>query len=190
VSSKRRPQLGDKISVNGVETIVIAFDLYQAEAPHFYMVTDSASADLRVEWREGVWAVPGAPINAAKKVPAPRVPNDFAKARNINPLYQAAKVTGEYAPALQLSADLVALHAALDESRNLYRQALERGDSGGMEAAWPRYQELIMEIDRRDPGFYIGRRNPLKARPRYVPPDLDYADISAGIVREDAQEAA
>jgi hypothetical protein len=149
--------LGDKICVDGVESTVIACSLFQAEAPHFYHVTDSAGTDHRVEWRRGVWGLQGRATFAPK--PAIRSPRERS---SLNPLFQPTKTAGVYAPKIELRPDIIALHHSLDEARDKYNSARNAGDADRMEATWSKYEELMLEVDRRDPGFYLGRVNPLK----------------------------
>jgi hypothetical protein len=161
----KRPLLGDKVRVLGIETIVVGFDMLQPEAPHFFTITDSAGSDLRVEWREGVWAIPGTPIKVPSRPPPPKVPADFAKVRRriINPLFQPAKPDGKYAEDIKLSPEIQALHDVLDEARDAHHRAVQSGDADAILSAMGPYARAIDAVNQADPGFYLGRRAPLAA---------------------------
>jgi hypothetical protein len=161
--------LGDKISIDGAETTVIGCALFQSEAPHFYHVTDSAGVDLRVEWRRGVWGLQGRATFAPK--PAIRPPRE---AKSVKSWFQPTKEVGKYAPKIELRPDIIALHVSLDEARDKYNLAKESGNADRMETAWPEYEKLMLEVDRRDPGWFLGRTNPLTPWPR-----TNYAEKSA-----------
>lgn len=173
----RKPQLGDKISIEGAITTVISFPLFQAEAPHFFEVADSSGSTLRVEFREGVWAVPGKAIKAVKTPPPARVPSDFARVRRLDAVL-ANKIPAEpSAPAPELSPAVRALHRELDEARDRYRRAVSTENGDAMLNAWPEYERCMIAVDQADPGFYLGRRASLEARP-YIRPEIQPAEAA------------
>ena len=158
--TSRRPCVLDKILIEGEETTVLAVDLFQTEAPLLWKVTNSAGVELKVEWRKRVWGVPGKAVYLAKP-PAPKPSrNDLA---GVKAQFRPAVATGPVAVEIKLSSAVLDLHRKLDEQRDLYDKARNRSDADAMENIFPRYEQCILAVDQADPGFFLGRRDPLKA---------------------------
>jgi len=96
-------------------------------------------------------------------------------------LKKFAPPPGENPPTYDhLARPLRPLYIELDRTRLRFDKARDLADGDKMAELGPDYYAAIEAVDQADPGFYLGRHNPLPPLPRYIPP-IDLAAISAGL---------